>query len=71
MLPTFTLVSVAKPSIVELGLGVSQVDSGVPGLLFSHATGLPPTPQGSTVAAPEGAAGDPGDQEDGAQAPWW
>src|SRR3954463_8288763 len=59
VLPTFTLVSVEKPSIVELGFGVSQVDWGVPAFVFSHATGLPPVPHGSTVAAPEGAAVTP------------
>ena len=39
--------------MVELPFFTSHVDSGVPGLLFSHATGLPPTPHTSTVAAAE------------------
>src|SRR4051794_37378822 len=49
--PTLTLISVAKPWMVELPAPLtSQVVDGVPGWMFSHATGVGAA-QGSAAAA--------------------
>ena len=56
--PGSTLVVVAKPSIALFPTyWMSHSLAGVPGLLFSQATGLPPAPHGSAVAAEAGTGG--------------
>ncbi len=57
-MPALTLMSVAKPRMLVSSVVTSQTDSGVPGLEFSHTTGLVGAAHGSvelawaTVGAP-------------------